>query len=423
MRITADPATALVDDPLRIRVSQGRPGERVRLRGRLIDHSGQAWESWAEYLLDQNGALDLAQAEPVSGTYTGVDPVGLCWSMRPFDWAAARHHSPAAGTRPITLSFTVESGTELAAAVEVERGWIGPGVSREPIEREGLQGFLWVPSGPGPFRPVLSFGGSDGGVHEESAALLASRGFLTLALPYFRFPGLPPDLVRIPLEYFGRAIQLLAQDPRADGGGVGVVGRSRGGELSLLLAATFPEVDAVVAYVPSGIVHSGIPATEESWQSDVPSWTWRGEPVPYLAHVAHGANAASLPTPARLTPLYCADLRNWAEVLAATIPVEKSHARLLLISGIDDAMWPSSLFSELVLGRLQARGGGHRVRHVAYPDAGHRFNFPTLPGTVTASVHPADGRLYEYGGTPQGNSRAGFEAHLEAVSWLRRQTD
>ena len=423
MRITAGPPTGLVDDPIRILVSEGRSGERVLLRGRLIDHSGLTWESWAEYRLDQNGAVDLAEAEPISGTYTGVDPAGLCWSMRPLDSAAARDHSPTSGTRPITLRFTVEGGKETAAAVEVERGWIGPGVSREPLERDDLKAFLWVPAGPPPFRPVLSFGGSDGGVHEESAALLASRGFLTLALPYFRFPGLPPDLVSIPLEYFGRAIQHLAHDPRADGGGVGLVGRSRGGELSLLLAATFREVDAAVAYVPSGIVHSGIPASDESWQSDVPSWTWQGEPVPYLAHVAADASAASLPSPARLTPLYCADLSKWAEVQAAAIPVEKSSARLLLISGVDDAMWPSSLFSELVLGRLQAHGEGHRVRHIAYPAAGHRFNFPTLPGTVTASVHPADGRLYEYGGTPEGNSRAGLAAHIEAVTWLRRRAE
>jgi dienelactone hydrolase len=423
MRLTAEPAAGLVDEAVRIRVSEGRSGGRVLLRGRMIDHEGHTWESWAEYRLDQNGALDLAEAAPISGTYAGADPAGLCWSMVPLDTAAASDHFPTSEMTPVRLRFTAEGGEETAAAVEVERGWIGTGVSREPVERDGVKGFLWVPAGPAPFRPVLSFGGSDGGVHEESAALLASRGFLTLALPYFRFPGLPPDLVRIPLEYFGRAIHLLAHDPRADGGGVGVVGRSRGGELSLLLAATFAEVDAAVAYVPSGIVHSGIPASSESWQSDVPSWTWQGKPVPYLAHVAAGPSAASLPSPARLTPLYCADLSNWAGAQAAAIPVEKSSARLLLISGIDDAMWPSSLFSELVLGRLQAHGGGPRVRHVAYPAAGHRFNFPTMPGTVTASVHPADGRLYEYGGTPEGNSRAGLAAHLETVAWLRRQAD
>ena len=53
---------------------------------------------------------------------------------------------------------------------------------------------------------------------------------------------------------------------------VGVIGTSRGGELVLLLGATFPQVVAVVANVPSHVV----------WRrgGTRSAWTYRGEPLP-----------------------------------------------------------------------------------------------------------------------------------------------
>lgn len=412
------PRRALVDDAISIQVRGGSPMATVTLRARLVDQAGLSWDSWAEYQLGREGQLDLAAARPLRGSYSEPDPMGLFWSMSPQDPEAALEHGIFAGPAPVPVRLVLTNGAEEASA-ELELGWVGPGVTREPVERDGLKGALWVPAAQPPFRPVLVFGGSDGGLREETAALLASRGFLCLAVAYFRHPGLPDDLVRIPLEYFERAIDLLAVDSRTDPGrGVAVLGRSRGGELALLLGATFPAVDAVVAYVPSGIVHAGIPQDENSWQSDVPSWTWRGEPVPYLPHLPVGAPASAAPPPVRLTPIYCRDLADWQAAQDAAISVERSRARILMISGMDDAMWPSSLFSELAMARLQRAGYDRPYAHLALPQAGHRFNFPSVPGTISAGRHPADQEVYEYGGTAVGNSHAGIAAHRATLEWL-----
>ncbi len=420
MKLEITPEVGLIDDDVRVAVHGGSPGAPVRLRGHRTDRAGSEWRSWADFNLDAEGRLDLARAEPLAGTYRGRHAAGLFWSMRTEGPSPAREETLADQVADLRFEITLEVDGRAVDSREVLLRWAGPGVAREAVARDGVIASLWVPAGSPPFRPVLSFGGSDGAVHEETGALLASRGFLTMALPYFRYPGLPPELVDIPLEYFERALNLLLDDPRAARpGGVGVVGRSRGGELALLLGATFPTVDAVVAYVPSGIVHSGITSGGPSWQSDVPSWTRAGAPVPYLGHVPQGAPASELPPPVRLTPLYCADLADWGSAQAAAIPLERSAARLLLISGMDDAMWPSSLFSELAMARLHAFGYPRPHRHLAFPEAGHRFNFPNLPATTTASIHPADGQMYEYGGTPEGNTRAGLEAHRAALAWLR----
>src|SRR5690606_16935547 len=125
--------------------------------------------------------------------------------------------------------------------------------------------------------------GSDGGMSpytELTAALLAARGYATLALAYFRLGQLPPSLSEIPLEYFGDAAAWLQDQPGAEPECIVVVGTSRGGELALLLGSTYPNLKAVVSYVGSGYVHPeyiGL-ASDVS----VSAWTWRGEPVRHL---------------------------------------------------------------------------------------------------------------------------------------------
>ena len=78
---------------------------------------------------------------------------------------------------------------------------------------------------------MLVFGGSGGGLM-TSAALLAARGYPSLALAYFKAPGLPQTLHNIPLEYFAKALRVLRAQPGVDPDHVLVVGESRGGEWS-----------------------------------------------------------------------------------------------------------------------------------------------------------------------------------------------
>ena len=57
-------------------------------------------------------------------------------------------------------------------------------------------------SGPGPHPAVIDMFGGIGGLLETRAALLASRGFLTLALAYFNYKDLPVSFYDVPFTYF-----------------------------------------------------------------------------------------------------------------------------------------------------------------------------------------------------------------------------
>jgi fermentation-respiration switch protein FrsA (DUF1100 family) len=88
--------------------------------------------------------------------------------------------------------------------------------------------------------------------------LLASRGYIAFALAYFGIDPLSRTLVEIPLEYLETGIRWFSALPRVRAASLEALGSSKGGELALLLGASFPEIRAVVAMVPSGIVHAGI---------------------------------------------------------------------------------------------------------------------------------------------------------------------
>jgi dienelactone hydrolase len=61
---------------------------------------------------------------------------------------------------------------------------------------------------------------------------------------------LPRGLVKIPLEYFENAIRWMRAQPWLRDGFLAAWGPSRGGELALLLGATFSDINAVSAWVP-----------------------------------------------------------------------------------------------------------------------------------------------------------------------------
>jgi len=305
-----------------------------------------------------------------------------------------------------------------AASARITRYFAAPGVSRRDVRDHGLVATLFLPDGSAPRPAVIVVPGSGGGLPEASAALLASHGFVGLALAYFRAEHLPAQLVEIPLEYFETAIRWLGGHHAVRGRPVGVMGGSRGGELALLLGATFPDIKAVVGNVPSGVVHAGLPAGARRAVKRPPAWTYHGEALPFVSS-REPEETGDPAKPLALTPRFLRTLEDRAAVAAAEIPVERINGPVLLISGQDDQMWPSAVLAKIAMDRLARHHHPYPYRHLSYPGAGHLIGPPGLPATVTASAHPLDGRVMAYGGNARDNAAAAADSWPKILAFFR----
>ncbi|HEX8728280.1 MAG TPA: acyl-CoA thioester hydrolase/BAAT C-terminal domain-containing protein [Ktedonobacterales bacterium] len=414
--ITIAPNSALSDRLVHIRLLGFTPGQRVTLRAEMADDAGQRWRSWAEFEANASGAVHVLTAAPLAGSYSGVDAMGLFWSMERADDGVG---SPApfarTTTNPLTITFTAEAdGREVATRQHARLG-LAAEVRRIEVRERGMVGTLLLPPDDdhGPHPGVIVLGGSSGGIREPLAALLASHGCAALALAYFGAEGLPPQLADIPLEYFATALDWMAARPDVRGERCALLGTSRGAELALLLGATFPQVGAVVAYAPSGVLWGAVGAAG-------PAWTYHGEPLPVVPdRVSPALDAAiSAREPIVAAEWYLHNLADEAALEPATIAVERIAGPVLLISGEDDQMWPSTLMAERIMRRLAEHRFTWPYRHLRFPNAGHLIGPPWQPTTVTVRRHPTVGSAFAYGGTPLGQAHANADSWEHVLEWV-----
>src|SRR5262245_54524310 len=258
-RLSISPASALVDAAFTVRVAGARPRAAVTVRARVDDPVRGRWHSEAVFEANVRGEIDLASGRSVAGAYAGADPFGLLWSLER-DPSSVPLAGFAGPSDPFDVELTVEGDGAVADRGSTRRCFLSTAVVREPVRDDGPVATVFRGADSTRRPGVLVVGGSDGGLAEGMAALLASHGFAALALAYFRAEHLPAELIEIPLEYFETAIRWLGRSSSVAPGRLAVIGRSRGGELALLLGATFADITAVVGYVPSGVVHAGIAA-------------------------------------------------------------------------------------------------------------------------------------------------------------------
>jgi len=274
--ISVMPMAALVDQPVAVTVRGLPAGARTTLTARARDTDGITWSATAQFGATSAGEVSLDQPS-LGGSYTGVNPMGLFTLMAPPPESAPDWFLYPEAGYDVELQASV--GGRVAATATVKRqGATAVGVTEKELRpaKGGIYGNLYLPKRTAGRRPaVLVFGGSGGGLTASmAAALLAAHGYPSLALAYFKVPGLPQTLTNIPLEYFTSALRVLRAQPGVDPDHVLVAGESRGGEAALLLGAHFPQlVNGVIAGVPSSVVNPGWPDTSK------PAWTARSPPL------------------------------------------------------------------------------------------------------------------------------------------------
>ncbi|MEW1549881.1 acyl-CoA thioesterase/bile acid-CoA:amino acid N-acyltransferase family protein [Streptomyces tsukubensis] len=386
VRIGVDKPRAAADEPVRIRVTGLAAGQEVTVTSQATDYAGTAWTGRAVFTADGAGAVDLTRARPSAGTYSTADGMGLFWSMNPGQgradesWFVSRWPEDQAGYE---VRLAVHAAGERLASRVLTRTWLAEGTTHRLLTaaREGVHGALYLPPAGAPRRsPVLSFGGSEGGMGDKyAAALLASRGHPVLVLCYFNCADRPGTLKGIALEYFATAARLLARESGRGPGQVDVIGYSRGSEAAQLLAQHYPDlVDDVVVYAPSHRANPGFP------DGKAPAWTKGGRPVPY-----------------------------------GPLPLGRVRGTVLAIAGGADGLWPAAASARSIGGQRGASGERHRA--LIYPHAGHGVGTHPYTPAGLRFRNPLVERELMMGGTRQADAQARTDSWRQVRALLGNQ--
>lgn len=417
------PETALIDENVRITLSGFSSNLRLTIRACASDDLSRRWESRATFITDSNGNVDVSLQCPAIGTYHDADSMGLFWSMSPVlpvKKGEATFFVKKQLELPTIITFDVLVDEEIVASTQVTRLHMSSGITAISLTEDGLTGTLYEPATAGLHPALLVLCGSDGSIRSQAAALLASYGYAALALVYFGSKGVPAKLANIPLEYFETAISWLQKRPDINRDQIGVIGTSRGAELALLLGATFPEVKVVIASAPSIYVHGAV-----GYNSKTAGWTYKGQPLPHivakpgLRTIADFLWQLMRRKPVANRPMFVTEFTQSKQIRErATIPVEKIQGAVLLLSGEDDQLWPSTIYVDMIMERLQQHNFPHIYQHVHYSGAGHLlgvpYSFPNLPPVI--EPQPALGMLLAFGGNAKDS------AFAAADSWRHIRT-
>jgi dienelactone hydrolase len=326
----------------------------------------------------------------------------------------------------IAVGLALPLAVSLRSATAAGPVSLRSGIVREEVRSRDLVGVFYHARDARKLPVLVALSGSEGGldVADWAGPRLASRGYAVLGVAYFSPPGsaidgVPTTLAHVPVELIERARAWLGGRAEADVGRFGLLGYSRGAEFALLLASTYEWIDAAIAYAPSDVVWQGIQYGGGS--SVGSSWSRAGRDLPFLPTTGTRDSIAVARQTGRRVRLAAVARANLAAASAeareaAAIPIERSHAALLLVGGGDDQLWDSGASVERAAARLNRARYPYAKEILVYPDAGHG-----LLGTGDRPI-PADSTsLFDEGGTPEADARAQADSWPKVLDFLDRE--
>lgn len=292
------------------------------------------------------------------------------------------------------------------------------GVKPKLINQNGFQARYYVKNDLEDKKAIVLIGGGQWG--DYWAQEFANNGMVGLSLPYIGKEGLPKLPEEIDLAYFENAITWLSKQKEVNKDKIVLIGASRNAELALLIASTFPEiVSGVVAYSPSSVSWSNTVLPYNSNELK-PSWKYNGIDIPYVPMEKITANESDK---IEMIEYWKKGLSKEELVNHATIKTEKINGPILLFSGIDDKVWPSSLMADMIQENLKENNFKYSIQNIKYENAGHLISRrPEENSSSRTAIININGKDYEYefGGTNEGDFKAKKDAKVKLMEFIEK---
>jgi len=160
--IVVKPQQSLIDEKIDISVKGLSPRQAITLTAKLTGDSKDRFESYGHFVANEAGNVYVTEHPCLYGTYTGIDPMGLLWSMQlsPGQRKGLRL-SKKDVTKPYFVQLQLFDGhvqdvanledLQSLTSVTFEKWYMADGVRRIPVRDGRLRGTLFLPPGEGPF--------------------------------------------------------------------------------------------------------------------------------------------------------------------------------------------------------------------------------------------------------------------------------
>ncbi|CAN9498826.1 unnamed protein product [Ophioblennius macclurei] len=413
LQLSVSPSQGLVDEQFVILVQNARPCSQLTVHSFHQCDDGHSWDAFAHYMSDATGNVNVSKDCSLGGTYSGVEPMGLLWSLRPVPGS-----KPGSRMRkevvqlPMLVAVSVYEGHRTEgfadlvplASTFVERWYMAPGVHRIPVKDSGLNATLFLPPGPGPFPAILDLWGGGGGLVEYRAALLASHGFAALAIDYMVFDVIKDKPKIQNQQYFETAYKYLQEHPQILGSRIAMLGLSLGTSVTLRIAAYSKTVKLRCAVCISGTHVQPLDKDIE----DIMIFFKECEAKTRINEeslVIYRDLMLPIPT----DPLKKVD-------------VGRMQCPLMLIVGEDDQNWASHESANDMKEMMERVGNIHLLTILSYPDAGHLIEPPYTPHIRSGKFRSADlptTMMVLWGGQTLAHSRAQEDSWKKMLVFLR----
>ena len=420
VQISIESITNFILEQWSIKVHTGKPMSNIRIVASTKDDHNKIFHSTATFSSDKNGVVDLAVQSPIEGDYESVDAMGLIWSMKckgKKEGMYVKHKS-----EPITFEIDVyDSNNKLIAHTSFTKTFESDEVIREELI-DDMVGTVYYPNDAVCLPAIVIVGGSDASVHEAAASILASQGFVVLALAYFGKEGLPKGIDNIPLEYVDKAFRYLESKSFVDQTKLGIIGHSRGSELALLYARHFSKVKSVIVTAPSSVIFSGLLNYQPIAK---PAWTFQGKPFNYFEAVRTMGDLFSFfyhwifrKPYSGLIPIN-RNLQDEQKVDAHSIPVQDIQAPMMFFAGTDDHVQPAVFFTKRMEGALAEHAFSKQNRFIYHKGAGHFSAFPCSLPNLPQTVGDTNFKMTMiFGGTRKINAKTAQQTWEDTLEFL-----
>ena len=127
-------------------------------------YKGELFESYAHYVADKDGNVDVGHDLSIGGSYSGVEPMGLIWSMKQ---APGQKKGIQLFKRDVTLPFDIivncfdghviprETSLQPLSSGTFQKSYMADGVKSVPVREGRIRGTLFLPPGDGPFPGIF----------------------------------------------------------------------------------------------------------------------------------------------------------------------------------------------------------------------------------------------------------------------------